>query len=53
MAQANTTTTLVRYAVARFGSTFATPIFANMAVAAANTADRTAHANQLTAAALN
>src|SRR5581483_2177103 len=41
----NTTTTVVRIAVARFGSTCDTPAFASSAVAAANTAERTAQKN--------
>ena len=47
MPHANTTTTLVRTAVARFESTCATPTLARRAVAAANTADRSAQPIQL------
>jgi hypothetical protein len=43
----NTTTTDVRTAVAKFESTPATPIFAKIAVAAANTAESKAQVNQL------
>ena len=43
MSQVNTTTTEVRMAVAKFESTPATPIFAKIAVAAAKTADKSAH----------
>ena len=47
MAQAKTTTTLVRKAMARFESTCATPTLAKRAVAAAKTAESIAHAIQL------
>jgi hypothetical protein len=47
IAQANKTTTVVRMAVARFGSTQATPFFASRAVAAANNADSKDHAIQV------
>jgi len=47
MAQAKTTTTLVRSAVARFESTCATPTLARSAVAAAKAAERSAHPIQL------
>ena len=47
MAQANTTTTLVRRAMARFESTCATPTLAKRAVAAAKIAESIAHAIQL------
>ena len=43
MAQAKTTTTLVRRAMARFESTCATPTLARSAVAAAKTAESIAH----------
>ena len=42
-----TTTTEVRIAVARFGSTWATPTLASNAVAAANRAERTAQKSQV------
>ena len=42
IAQASNTTTLVRTAVAKFESTPATPSFAKIAVAAANSADNSA-----------
>ena len=47
MAQAKTTTTLVRSAMARFESTCATPTLASRAVAAAKTAESSAHPIQL------
>ncbi len=43
MAQAKARTTVVRIAVARFESTWATPTLASRAVAAANTAESRAH----------
>src|ERR1700722_9330203 len=46
MIHVKSTTTVVRTAVARLGSTWATPNFANSAVAAANTADKRDHINQ-------
>ena len=47
MPHANTTTTLVRTAVARFESMCATPTLASRAVAAAKTAESSAHPIQL------
>ena len=49
MAHANTRTTVVRMAVARFESTCATPTFASSAVAAAKNAERSAHPIQVIA----
>ena len=45
--QARITTTTVRMAVARFESTPSIPTFANIDVAAANTADRMANINHM------
>src|SRR5262249_46842457 len=47
-AQANTRTTVVRIAVARFGSTSATPTLASTAVSPAKSADRRAQGSQFT-----
>jgi hypothetical protein len=47
MPHANTTTTLVRSAMARFESTCSTPTLASSAVAAANAAESSAHPIQL------
>lgn len=47
MAQANTSTIVVRIAVARFESICATPILARMAVAAAKSAESNAQTIQL------